>query len=153
MLLQVEQTPSLPQFVESEVKPPRPKKSCPKCPGVYISFGYSFLCHFLFRSWRTARNEGLLLVLKKRPMKQMNWNSKFASNETSRGMSPKCTPWSDAKHARIVWLDKKQWWRPRNDRSVLGNYTCILCSRISDTSLSLSCYLWIQIALWITVST
>lgn len=36
MLLQVEQTPSLPQFVESEVKPPRPKKSCPKCPGVYI---------------------------------------------------------------------------------------------------------------------
>ena len=30
----------------------------------------------------------------------------FASNNTSRGMGPKCTNTAIAKHVTIVWLDK-----------------------------------------------
>ena len=40
---------------------------------------------------------------------------KFAGNETSRRMGPKCTHTANAKHARIVWVDKKQWCRRRHD--------------------------------------
>ena len=40
---------------------------------------------------------------------------KFAGNKTSRGRGPKCTLKAIAKNAKIVWLDKKQWWGLRHD--------------------------------------
>ena len=39
----------------------------------------------------------------------------FAGNKTSRGMGPKCIYKVIARHARIVWLDNRQWWRLRHD--------------------------------------
>lgn len=40
---------------------------------------------------------------------------KFAGNETSRRMGPKCTHRANAKHATIVWVEKKQRCRRRYD--------------------------------------
>ena len=40
-------------------------------------------------------------------------------------MSPKCnTHKAIAKHARIVWLDKGQWWQPRHDELTFKWLSC-----------------------------
>ena len=39
----------------------------------------------------------------------------FTGDKTSRGMGPKCIYEVIARHARIVWLDNRQWWRLRHD--------------------------------------
>lgn len=72
-------------------------------------------------------------------------NLQFTGNKMSRGVGPKCTHKAIAKHARIIWLDKKQWrWLRHGDltlkMAVLSSQTIHSCFAVAFRTQAFTCF-------------